>query len=92
MSCITIPTRLSLIGRSVTRIPSKNTSPLSGLRIPATILSKVLFPLPLGPIIQIYSPSFILSVTPSSAIIFPYRLCTSIISILGIIITQVLKL
>jgi hypothetical protein len=56
--------------------PSTRTVPASGVSKPATTLSRVVLPDPLGPRIVKSSPSATASVTPSSAKTSPKRLVT----------------
>ena len=54
-----------------TRLPSSQTSPLSGGVSQFTALNKVLFPQPLGPIIKITSPFETFKETLFSAVTLP---------------------
>ena len=63
-------------GSAVISAPSTRTVPASGVSKPATTLSSVVLPDPLGPRIVRSSPSATSSDTPSSAKTSPKRLVT----------------
>ena len=63
-------------GSAVISTPSTRTVPASGVSKPATTLSRVVLPDPLGPRIVRSSPSLTASDTPSSANTSPKRLVT----------------
>ena len=70
-------------GSAVISTPSTRTVPASGVSKPATTLSRVVLPDPLGPRIVRSSPSATASDTPSSAKTSPKRLVTPVDAELG---------
>src|SRR3990170_1701890 len=79
----TYPRSRSSTDAPVTSVPSTRTRPSVGVQIPERILISVVFPQPLGPRIARYSPSSIVRLHFSSAVIAPNRFVTSRASIRG---------
>ena len=61
-------------------LPRKNTRPVVGSSSPVSTLTSVVLPAPLGPTIEIVSPSTTVSDTPPRATKSPYFFVTSRVS------------
>src|SRR5690242_3900631 len=64
--------------------PSTRTVPWSARRYPSQISTVVVLPAPFGPRMPVTSPRAALSVSPSTAVVWPYRLTSPPISTAGI--------
>src|SRR6185437_10492380 len=64
--------------------PRTRTVPWSGFRYPSQISTVVVLPAPFGPRMPVTVPSAALSVSPSTAVVWPYRLTSPPISTAGI--------
>src|SRR5690348_784286 len=64
--------------------PRTRTVPWSGRRYPSQISTVVVLPAPFGPRMPVTSPRAALSVSPSTAVVWPYRLTSPPISTAGL--------
>src|SRR5947209_12607602 len=74
--------RSALVSRTGSR-PRTRTVPWSARRYPSQISTVVVLPAPFGPRMPVTSPRAAVSVSPSTAVVWPYRLTSPPISTAG---------